>query len=245
MFDLAQSRIVPFTVSGHTYILTLSPPNKAQWLKYFEAIVNTSERIDGKQSNVFDTSAAKTKLAQALLTDASGYRTLGGKPLQEMENWQKLVPISHCMTAGNILVSVGKSETSDDEPMLLGTEEVRLEALYTANSERTSVVKLTDLIHHFQTPTVEQQRRYTSSINRSFIVGGSRAGKTVWQGGQRVLIELYDELILSVEGYGFNGHWLEEEPVDSIISKMDCFHKVAAAEPLFSSVSPDTQADGE
>jgi hypothetical protein len=85
-------------------------------------------------------------------------------------------------------------------------------------------------------PTVEQQRRYSRDMSRSQVIGGSRAGKTRWLGAQATLVDLYDELILSVEGYVANG-----EPVcddrEMIIASMDTYHKVAAAEALFTPVS--------
>ncbi len=242
MFDLAQPRIVPLTIGKSTYVLTLAPPKKEDWLKYFDSIINTSERIEGKLVTVFDTSAAKTELAQGLLTDASGYRTRNDQPIAEIENWQKLIPLAHCNAAGDVLASVSVAE-SDDAPLMLGGEVVRLEAYYSANEDRTAITKVSDLTHSFSTPSIEHQRRYARSLNRSLVVGGSRTAKTMWPGGQKTLIEIYDELITEVDGYEYNGSKLTDR--ESIIRCMDAFHKVAAVAPLFSSVAPKSDETEE
>ncbi len=57
------------------------------------------------------------------------------------------------------------------------------------------IVVYAGLIHTFQVPTVEQQRRYSRDSSRSRVTGG-RKGTTRFLGAQRTLVELYDELIV-------------------------------------------------
>jgi hypothetical protein len=242
MFDLAQARIISLTIGKFSYILKLNPPTKTHWLKYFAAITNTSERVDGKLVTIFETATAKTELAQALLADAFGYRTQNNQPLSEIDGWKELIPLSHCEAAGKVLTEIG-SVDSEDAPVMLGGEVVRLEALYSANEDQSGMIKATDLVHYFRTPSIEHQRQYARSLNRSFVVGGSRSAKTVWPGGQPTLIDLYDELVTSVEGYGYSGAALTDR--ESIVRNMDAYHKVAAMAPLFSSVSPKNSEDEE
>jgi hypothetical protein len=62
------------------------------------------------------------------------------------------------------------------------------------------------------------------------VVGGSRGGKTYYSGAQRVLCEIYDELIVEVSGYARDGELLSKQ---EIAGWMDARHKVAAAARLF------------
>jgi hypothetical protein len=102
--------------------------------------------------------------------------------------------------------------------------------------------QFTGLRHEFNSPTTEQFRRYRRDVSRSYIVGGSRTAKTVWRGAQKTLAELYDELIVSVEGYTLNGSPLIGSP-SAIAAAMDTYHKVAAANHLYASV--ETSEIGE
>jgi len=121
---------------------------------------------------------------------------------------------------------------------MLGFEVIRLDALWSNSEGGTD--KVVGLKHAFGTPTVEQQRRYNRDMSRSQVVGGSRTGKTRWLGAQPTLVELYDELITAVDGYSVNGQVLDFDNPDreAIIRNMDTFHKVVAAEALFTPVQP-------
>jgi hypothetical protein len=86
------------------------------------------------------------------------------------------------------------------------------------------------LVHRFSTPQFKHEQRYMREQSRSKVVGGSRTGKTIWTGVQRVLVEIYDELVLSVSGYTLNGDPLGPA---QITQHMDAYHKVVAAQQLF------------
>jgi hypothetical protein len=86
------------------------------------------------------------------------------------------------------------------------------------------------LVHHFANPSFEQERRYRLQSARFAVVGGSKGGKTIYYGAEKTLVEIYDELIQSVEGYTWNG-----EPVTVPQQCMDTSHKVLAALQLFKS----------
>ena len=228
--ELTKPRVIPITDRGHTYTLTVSPISKKQWLDYFAGIVSTSENVNGKTIESFDATGAKLALMNKILIDATGYRVKGDGNLTSQPNWQELIPANHRIAACNTLVTVTHTVQPDEEPILLGAETVSIDPLW-GSMGHAGVFKVIGLKHTFDTPTVEQQRRYSRDRSRSQVVGGSRNGKTRWLGAQATLAEIYDELIQSVEGYTVDGAPLIEKA--AIIGFMDTYHKVFAVESLF------------
>lgn len=232
--ELASPRIVAIEDRGKKYLLTVGRIQKSQWIRYFEGIVSTSENQVGKRVDSFDSTTARVELVEKVLIDASGYGTADGASVSSQPGWQQLIPLRHRQAAGNALVEVERAEPSDDEPIMLGAEPVFLNAVWSAN-ERGEMLKFKNLCHRFRTPSSEHQRKFSRDSSRSVIVGGSRRGMTKWLGVQATLAELYDELIESVEGYTVNGEPLTGR--DRIVSEMDTYHKVAAADVLFTAAS--------
>jgi hypothetical protein len=241
--DLAKPRIVAINDRGHNYTLTLAPITRKQWLKYFSSTVSISENQNGNTVSSFDSSGARLELVNEVLIDASGYKTGSGCAVTELNGWKSLIPSAHRLAAGSILISAERVQTPDDEPILLGFEAVKMDALWSWNG-KDAMAKVTGLKHIFGAPTVEQQRRYNRDMSRSQVIGGSRTGKTRWLGAQATLVELYDELITAVEGYAVNGAELVDN--NEIVERMDTYHKVVAAEALFTPATPAIEeADGE
>jgi hypothetical protein len=231
--ELKNPRVIAIAERGKNYLLKLAPVTKAQWLRYFESIVSTSENQAGKRVDSFDSTTARVELVEKLLVGAEGYAT-GGQPIASIPGWQQLIPLRHRQAAGNVLTEVERAEPEDDEALMLGFEPVYLNAVWSAN-ERGEMVKYSGLCHRFKTPTAEHQRRFSRDSSRSVVVGGSRRGVTKWLGVQATLADLYDELVESVEGYTVNGALLEGR--ESIVREMDTYHKVAAADVLFAPAS--------
>lgn len=237
--ELARPRLIVIGDRGRKYKLTVAPVTKKQWLKYFDGIVNTSEYSAGSRIDNDDSSAARRELAESALIDAEGYTST--QPLKEIENWQSKLPASHLLTVGNVLTSVGRSAKADTEPIALGQETVFLDAVWDAD-EDGAMRKYTGLVHRFETPTAEHQRRFSRAASRSVVVGGGRNAKTRWLGAQSTLAELYDELIVSVEGYTANGQPLGGR--EAIAGVMDTHHKVAAAMEVFAPAAVDFADEG-
>ncbi len=235
LIDLAAPRIIPIPDRGHLYTLTLAPISKKQWLEYFAAFESTSETIDGKVQNSYESSSARLELLGKVLIDAQGYRTPGNKPLTELPEWKSLIPNAHRLAAGSMLTEVERSTANSQEPLMLGFETVSLDATWGWNGTN-AMVRSIGLLHVFGSPTVEQQRRYSRDMSRSQIIGGSRTGKTRWLGAQATLVALYDELITAVAGYA--GLDVDNPDREAIVRSMDTYHKVAAAEALFSPATP-------
>ncbi len=235
--ELAAPRVLVIEDRGKTFSLSVGRITRKQWLHYFEGILSTSENIDGKRVDSFDSSAARIELLESSLTSAEGYGELP-------EGWQAKLPLSHRLTASNLLIAAQAIDSEDDEKFVLGAEAVFLSAVWTADPEAPKMRRFTGLAHRFATPSAEHQRRFSREASRSRVVGGSRQGKTVWLGAQPTLIELYDELIQSVEGYTIHGRDLGSDR-DAIAAEMDCYHKVVAADRLFSPARTILNEEGE
>jgi hypothetical protein len=241
--ELATPRVIVIEERGKQYRLALARIVKKQWMRYFDGIVSTSENQMGKRVDSFDSSSARLELVETSLIDAQGYATADGSPITAAAGWQALLPLSHRLAVGNTIVSVERAEASNDEPIMLGVEAVYLNAVWSAD-ENGVMQKYRGLCHRFKTPNGEQQRRFSRDSSRSRIVGGSRKAKTLWMGPQPTLVELYDELIVSVEGYQVNGVELGADH-DTIVAEMDTYHKVAAADVLFSPAAANLSEDND
>jgi hypothetical protein len=228
--ELKAPRIITIEDRGKQYAFTLARITKKLWLRYFEGILSTSENQAGKRIDSFDSSAARLDLVESSLVTASGYALPEGKTsIDQVEGWKAQLPIAHRLGVANAIISVVASEQSGDEPIALGLEPVFLDAIWSAD-DKGVMRKFKGLRHNFKSPTADQQRRLSRDSSRSRVVGGSRKGITVWLGAQATLAELYDELIVSVDGYTVDG---VEPDRESVIEFMDTYHKVAAVDVLF------------
>jgi hypothetical protein len=70
------------------------------------------------------------------------------------------------------------------------------------------------------------------------VVGGSRRNQTIYAGKHGLMADLYDELVISVDGYSIGGSPLGDAA--QVKKEMDTFHKVAALRLLFA--APDDGA---
>jgi hypothetical protein len=242
LIDLRKPRVIVIEDRGHSYTLTVAPITRKRWIEYFRGIVSTSEFVKGSLTDSFDSSGARLALVNDTLIDADGYLINGVMRVTEIDGWKNLIPVSHRVTVGNVLTMVERS-AEDESPIMLGGEVVCLDAVWGRHASG-AMQKVRGLRHTFASPSVEQQRRYSRDKSRSQVIGGSRYGKTRWLGAQATLAELYDELILSVEGYAINGVPLDDDR-DQIIESMDTYHKVAAAESLFVPVAPKVAEDDD
>jgi hypothetical protein len=239
--ELNKPRIIAIEDRGKRYLLTLVRITKKTWLRYFEGIVSTSENQGGKRLDSFDSSAARLDLVDQCLLTASGYALPDGKTsIDQVESWKSLLPLSHRLGAANAVISVSVSDANDDEGITLGQESVYLDATWGADDSGI-MRKFHNLRHNFKTPSADQQRRLSRESSRSRVIGGSRNGKTQWLGAQATLAELYDELVVSVEGYTVDGAAPDRE---AIVEFMDTYHKVAAIDLLFAPAAPKVEEEG-
>jgi hypothetical protein len=228
IIDLSAPRTIVITVGKRTYKYNFSPIHLSVWSEYFSAIVQSSERRGQEVIEEFDTSAARLALVDRALQGVEGY-TISEELMQSGE-WKSKLPIKHRLAVADVLTRVTASDPGDDDELVLGAESVMLSAVWSAD-EKGVMQQFTQLRHNFASPTAEHFHRYQRDLSRSYIVGGSRGGKTIYRGAQKTLIEIYDELIQSVEGYTLNGQPMGSQ--SNIVYAMDAYHKVVAAAYLF------------
>ena len=245
LLELTEARVIVMRDRERTFTLTCRRIEKADWLAYFAAIQVISEREGEGQSNVYDGETALKLLAETVLVDAKGYKVEGGKNLTDMPNWQTRIPLAHRLQLGRVLQEVTPSHHQDPFLIHAEGEQVLIDAAWSAHSfqdeeynERSAVRKFIGLKHVVKTPTEDQHKRYNRQASRSLILGGSRKGKTIYAGAQALLCDLYDELILTVDGYSLNGVQLSSR--SDIIGNMDLHHKFTAAQTLFNPQSTVT-----
>ncbi len=206
---------------GRTYAAIVSPISEPLWLKYFDGLISTAERVGKEVVQRIDATSAGIELVDSVA--------------QFVEGYEADPPLGHRLAVANVLTSAFVPDQD-----MQGFGQIPLVAIWSAN-EGGSMRRHKDLIHTFKEPTAEQNRRYRRDDSRSQIVGGSRKGMTVYHGAQRALAGLYDELIVSVEGYVVNGVPLEGS--EAIARHMDTYHKVAAAMQLFAPVLIDVEEE--
>lgn len=219
--DLGAPRVIAIRHGQQIFEYTLPPIAHELWLKYFDGIVSTAEREGKEIVQHVDASSAGLELVEKLLPTDGTAR----------------IPMAHKLAIVNVLTS---AYVPDGD--MRGFGEIPLVAIWSAGENKT-MRRHKNLLHVFEEPTAEQNRRYRRDDSRSQIIGGSRKGTTVYRGAQRTLAALYDELVVSVAGYAFNGVALEGR--DQIARCMDTFHKVAAMVQLFAPASVEIEDEVE
>jgi len=240
-FDLIQPRIIILNDRGRAYTLHCRRLKDADWLAYFDAIVIVSEQ-DGKSViKTIDFASPRIPLAESVLVGAEGYKVDGGTNLTDLTDWQRKIPLSHRQRLGDALSDVRASQPHPEAEFTIYPEGevVYLDATFGAikhvdeeGATRTTMVQLNGLKHTLQTPTEKQHKRFANENSRSIVIGGSRTGKTIYRASYPLLAALYDELVISVDGYSIDGQPLTTDR-EAIVKHMDMLHKVMAAQQLF------------
>ena len=204
--DLAQPRVIVIRQGAQTFKYTVPRISQQEWFEYFGGIVSTAERKGKQIVQHLDASSAGLELVEKCISDAK-------------------VPLSHRLAVANVLTSPYVPEQDME-----GFGQVPLIAIWSAD-EDGMMRRHKNLVHIFEEPTAEQNRRYRRDDSRAQVIGGSRKGETIYHGAQRTLAALYDELIVEVKGYTVSGEQLAGR--DAIARFMDTYHKVAAVAQLF------------
>ncbi len=220
--DFALSRTVVLRQGTQMVSYAVRPITQEEWFAYFDGLISTAERKGREVIQHTDASAAGVELVEKLAEYAGACEN--GAFFSESEPVPS-IPLAHKLALANVLTS---AFVPDEAMHRFG--EIPLTAIWSAG-ENGTMRRHKDLLHVFNEPTAEQNRRYRRDESRAQIIGGSRKGVTVYKGAQRTLAALYDELIVRVEGYVFNGVPLEGQ--DSIAKHMDAYHKVASVARLF------------
>jgi hypothetical protein len=212
---------------------------QADWLAYFNGMYVASRNDGAAQLNTTDIQTAGIELFESTVTRVVGY----SRELTTAEDFRKVLP-RHSIPASWLLRTVVISSVDDDKPLDCDSVEARVDAVWSQTTPGAEVTLWKGLLHRFMPPTLEQKKRFMrgGAINR--VIGGARNGSTtVYSLKNKMLLELYDQLIQSVDGYGVAGRPLES--VEQIRREMDGYHKVEAVAQLFNTMEAQPEAAAE
>jgi hypothetical protein len=240
LLDLAKPRTIAIEDRGRSYKLHCRRITDRDWTEYFNKIVFSSEQKSGReQINSLDVSTPRIVLAEAGLERVEGYRVSNGGDIHQLEDWRKKVPLAHRSILGAILADARPAAQGDDLTIHAEGDEVLIDATWSAVDSpegKTTMQRFRGLKHVLKTPSDEQFRRYASQTSRSIVVGGSRGGRTIYPNSNFILAQLYDELVIAVDGYAIGDKPLQTDR-EAIRREMDMLHKVIVAQEIFNPTS--------
>jgi hypothetical protein len=232
----AAERVSMFKIreTGATRRHVFNPITRADVDAYFSSMTIATERKSGNSTEYhIDMRTNILKLYERAIKRVEGYSLTDGRDVMALPNWKDRVPGAHRVRAAEILMKVTQSESSADLGIDPEAEFVSLDAFWSAGD--CGMFHYCGLIHRFSPPTIEHWRKLNNHSTRTTAVGGSKSQRTIYPKLNGISLELYDELILSAEGYSVGG-----QPVsgrEQCVSRMDCFHKIAAISVLFDKTS--------
>jgi len=197
---------------------------------YYSAILIATQRSGQTSEDEIDVGTAEMKLYERAIVRVEGYFLSDRRNLMELPNWKTRVPGGHRISATDMLMKVTKSVESGDGLLDPDYDVVSLDACWTERNEG-QMDWYRGLLHRFTPPDISHWKKLNTYKTRSVAVGGSRSQRTIYPKLDGALGDLYDELIVSVDGYSFKGNALTDR--ETIIREMDRFHKVSAVSSLF------------
>lgn len=197
---------------------------------YFSSMTVSSEKkgADSMEYHI-DMRTNILKLYERTIKRVVGYSLTDGRDMMALANWKDRIPGVHRLRAAQILMKVTQSENSANLCIDPDADLVSLDAFWSAGDHGMSHYR--GLIHRFSPPMISHWNRLNDHSTRTTAVGGSKSQRTIYPKLNGIYIELYDELILSADGYSIGG-----QPIggrEECVSEMDSFHKIAAISVLF------------
>lgn len=243
--ELSGERSVSFTDRGQALTYVFRTVTAQDWKNFFAGMVlDTKTETIGSETvrtDRFDFKSAGLDLVEASLLRVHGYTTQNGQSIESLPNWKQRLPYNHRLRAAALLQEVAVSQSAREFVIYAETEEVVLRAKWGAQAPGV-MFEYDGLVHRFTPASVEQQRRYTRAMSESRVVRDkSGSVRTVYPMRQGLLMELYDELVHSVDGYAVAGERLSSQS-EAIRQSMDGMHKVVAVQQIFDSVTSERAA---
>jgi hypothetical protein len=235
LLPLDGERAVSFTDRGHALTFIFRRITQAEWLKVFAGVCVEKQKDGEGQLLTLDFDSALVSMVEANLVRVEGYKAKDGVEITAIPNWQQRIRPGHKLLAGQLLQSVGVSDSDREYSFDSEHDEVVLDAAW-GSSTPGKMTEYRGLIHRFKPATEQQYKRYYRALSESRVVGGSRTGRTIYGNRRTILIELYDDLIAEVDGYSIGGQPLASR--EQIVQEMDGLHKVISIAELFA--APDT-----
>lgn len=232
LLPLDAPRVVNFRDRGNPFTWHFRRLTDDDWRNYFAAGVVESERSGTALINRIDFASAGVALVENALTTVDGYLMRQGE-LMALPKWKQRLPLGHRQLALNLLQQVDVNQQDRELVFDADVEEVRLDAMWEIVPKPDGANTMyRGLVHRLRLPSAEEQRKYFRATSESRVVGGSRTGRTIYANRRGILLELYDELVVEVEGYSVAGEPLTGR-FEAIRKHMDGCHKMLAAAQLF------------
>jgi hypothetical protein len=229
---LDEPRVIALRDRKHTFTFHFRRITDRDWDAYFKGIYVASRVENNTQVNTTDLETAGLDLFESTVTRVEGY----ARELNKKEDFSKVLP-RHSIPVSWLLRTVNASQITNENPPDPDFVETSIDALWSQTKPGSKTTMFKGLIHRFAPPTIAQKKRLLRNGAISRVVGGSRQGTTIYAARHSVLVDIYDELIQSVDGYGVDGKPLES--VDQIRREMDCYHKLESASQLFNTQPDD------
>jgi len=232
--ELAGERIVSFTDRGQPVAFIFRKITLEDWKAFFAALIFESESSAEGRVTRADTKTAGLALVDSCLEHVRGYKNSDGADVEQLTNWKQRLPYGHRVKAAELLQDAGVSPVlSEDSAFVIavGEDRVVLRAKWGCEAPGT-MTEFQGLSHSFAQPSAEHQRRYNRAMSETRIVASANGSRTIHPSRHPLMMELYDELVRSVDGYQVSGIALGEN-LPLIRSMMDGMHKVMAVQQLF------------
>jgi len=230
--DLAE-RAIPLQCAGRVYEHVFRRITAADWAAYFAS--QAAERADEGRSRPQSGDHFETSLLlyERIILRSDGYKTRDGRKPEELPNWPNCIPFWHRVAAIDLLMKTSWTFATDS--IVLEPDGTSVSFVLLNEGGSWAMKQLSGLIHHFRAPSGEQRRRFLRMLenllaDRSAV---DRAGLPEWY---TVPTSLYDELIVSAEGYSVNNRPIAP---DELQREMDALHKLIAATKLFNATMDD------
>jgi hypothetical protein len=235
LIELAQNRKLTLRNGGLRYGLIIPPISAEAWFEQFFNQIRCAVTGDRVQTDSYvDVESAAANLAEKAAVGFEGYPSLEG-----VADWQSKIPLSHLMGYGHALLEVVEPEGADRSAKPSGGfHVVRIEALWDS-TPAGAMCRHRKLVHTFTVPGSRQRDRFRrSAMKMRRTTAVTHRGSVDFLAPEnaffaRAQADIYDELIASVDGYAVNGEPLSNDRAQIIIH-MDTYHKVRAANFLFS-----------
>jgi hypothetical protein len=227
---LDEPRVIALRDGKRSYTFYFRRITQADWLNYFNGLYLATRNDGASQLNTTDVQTAGIELFESTVTKVVGY----SRELATPADFKKVLP-RHSIPVSWVLRTVLVSSVEDEKPIDCDSVEARIDAMWSQTKSGDETALWPGLLHRFTPPSLEQKKRFMRGGAVSRVIGGTRKGATtIYSLKNKLLLELYDELIQSVEGYGVAGKPLEG--VEQVRREMDAYHKVEAVAQLFNTV---------
>lgn len=226
MLPLDEPRIISIKFGTLLYRHFYRRIQQADWERFFDRFRVENYRKGAEVSETFEFETAQRELVTNTLERAEGYEL----DPKQTPRWRELLPAGHYRLFCLALREVRASRDAGDKPVRISEHhEVSLDALWSSD-EAGNAIRYGGLIHRFNPPTFEQQKKFNRAVNTTRVIGDSRHGRTLFPEKQRLMMGYYDDLVVEVDGYSVGGVALAG--VENIRREMDGCHKVSAVQAL-------------